>query len=514
PPPPDEIDITLTTFAFTPKITDALITRDTVQVGVIQPAQMMVKVELPDAGFPKEHNPGVSVKVNVNRVPVVSTPGTTVKVEPNTGFGPESGSLTKFVKDGGSEWFAFPLTPLTTVNGGTVWLRPTIGNDLTSCVNPFVATPVHNFDRPLTVQPPVKVTMTGPAAVCKGKESEFTVRAENLSPLGELVLSIRSGGGGRATFSNGLTDLTLSGAQLSSGLPVTIRIKGTAPSSFENDMILQAQVRDAGLYTPAPVDKQFSVADSIVTKEVMIIAWINPDAPDLKATVDNTTGVSLELITALNNPLGCGSTLRDWKNGIPTHLVDSNGNIIEANRRYANAWLIRKGGNQKPPTDLRGLKSDGFARKTEEYKLFARLQIEMCALNGKLIGFPTILKRDAGVGETPEPCTGLGIIALDGEYAPDNNTFTPQSDVRIGLLNRGRIGSDGQKVHVTVNRRIAPHIWSNIIFSVLRNDGSYDEVSTEMYPTYWIYVDGLFIEEITQKELEDFIQQKGIPIPN
>jgi hypothetical protein len=161
-----------------------------------------------------------------------------------------------------------------------------------------------------------------------------------------------------------------------------------------------------------------------------------------------------------------------------------------------------------------GVSADQFARQTEEYKLFARFQIEMCVLNGKLIGFPTILKRDAGVGETPEPCTGYGIIAPDGEYAPDNNTFTPRSDVRIGLLNRGRIGSDGQKAFVTINRRITPHIWSNIIFSALRSDGSYDETLTEMYPTYWVYVDGLFVKEITQKELEDFIQQKGIPIPN
>jgi hypothetical protein len=285
-----------------------------------------------------------------------------------------------------------------------------------------------------------------------------------------------------------------------------VTVVGGTPSSALNDIKLKAEVIEIS-NPPAPVQKPFTVADTIITKDVIVVAWVDAATQTL-----STVGVSPGLINALDSLSGCPTTLNEWKNGNPIYLTDLLGRRIEANRRYANAWLINHSGNQPPPTDLTGSKADDFADDTGKYRLFARFQIEMCVLNGKRVGSTRTVKQVANIGETPAPCTAI-FWDPDGEYAPDNNSITPLDDVRIGLLNRGRIGKDGQAVNATINCRTTPYIWSNIIFSALKTDGTYDEVrKEETFPTYWIYVDGRRVGEFKQKDVEEFIKL-GTSIP-
>ncbi len=402
----------------------------------------------------------------------------------------------------------FPVSAATCQGATLATYKATIPLDQGIRVSPPAMSDTASLS--VSAMPAIKLTLSGPGAVCEGREAEFAVEATNLPAAGvgvDLSIMNSPSGPGRARFRNGLTTLSLNNMEFLFGL-ARFHIIGVTPSAVENDMTLRAELRGA-TNPPAPTDRKFSVADSIVTKDVIVVGWVDGQAQQI-----DEVGVSPGLIGSLNSAFGCVTTLLQWSQGVPVYVLDSRtGERSEPNRRYANAWLIRNSGNPTPVAELTGPAVDAFTSNKKNYRLFARFLIEMCVLNGQLIAFPTILKRQALVGDTPEPCSGRQFYGADGEYAPDNDSFSPQDSVRTGLLNRGRIGEKGQAANATINRRTTPYVWSKIIFSALKADGSYDDVPRELFPTYSIYVDGKKVPpDFKQSDVELFIRL-GAPTP-
>jgi hypothetical protein len=207
------------------------------------------------------------------------------------------------------------------------------------------------------------VSTEGPDAVCEGKEAKFLIQAERFPSITAKVrLSFVTTGAGRATFKGGSTVMTLFYTDLILG-SAEVTVVGGTPSSSLNDISLKAEIIEM-TNPPPPIRKVFTVADSIITKDVAVVTWINGDAITLP-----TAGVSQQLIDELNSPNFRCLLLFDWYTGNPRHLLDQNGNTIEPNRRYANAWLLKNSANQPPPGTL----DDAFINNTVKYTRLGRL---------------------------------------------------------------------------------------------------------------------------------------------
>jgi hypothetical protein len=141
------------------------------------------------------------------------------------------------------------------------------GSHFLTCPMPFLPAHALRLYR-------IVLTLSGPDAVYEGKGSTFYVQTKNFPPLlGRVRLSFVTTGAGRATFQGGSTEHILNNSDLILGIPVPVVVVGGTISSTVNDIKLKAEMIEYS-GPPPPAQKPFTVADSIVTKDVIVVAWV------------------------------------------------------------------------------------------------------------------------------------------------------------------------------------------------------------------------------------------------
>jgi hypothetical protein len=220
------------------------------------------------------------------------------------------------------------------------------------------------------------------------------------------------------------------------------------------------------------------------TADVVVIAWVNPNAIDLP------DGANSALRGALNSPL-CSGLVLQWVAQAPDLLYS------DADRAYANAFLVKYSGNAEPPASI----NPDTILAGGNFRLFNRFKVQFSVSNG-VITNPWYLQSVSSVGSTPDPC-GL-LPSLPGDAHPSNGAGVTASGTSAYQLTEGRVGLGGRLVNLTINGRTTPWIWSVIRFNA---SGFLDATDAALFPTYYVYRNGQRIQTLSQTTLSIFIQK-------
>ncbi len=252
------------------------------------------------------------------------------------------------------------------------------------------------------------------------------------------------------------------------------------------------------------------------TDDVIILAFVNGD------DISYPSGADSALVNALNLKVSCGPLLSAWILGTP-ELLDQGTSLAEANREYANAFLLKNSSNQIPGNFI----NPAEILANGDFRLYNELKVEFDSTDGKTIvpDSDNILNSFVSVGSTPDPC---GILDPAPPDVSENNGKNGLTYSQSGFFQicEGQIDALGQDINQTVNQMSTPWIWSVLKFNAdgtfvpnffINNDsGSYS--NTQIFPTYYIYVNNSLIKEIPQSPPDSFIalsssSQLGLPIP-
>ncbi|MEO0248606.1 MAG: hypothetical protein ABIN58_03475, partial [candidate division WOR-3 bacterium] len=235
PLPPDEDEITLVTYAFSPQITRVEISPGEMDSDE-PPATMKVFVKIPLAGSATAgmQNPGLNVTVSAARVvgdpAFPSNPLTEIFINP--GNNPLVASQTKFVPEGEDEVeFDFLLDPDDTTDEGDVWFEGRIGNDLASCALPFVAADPSFTKRKLKSKIPkprahIETTVFDPTEVTTGTPSNLVVTVHHGVRMEGKEIPVQ------VALQSGNPCLKTPSLELKAQVPATRRTAGTVPVTF------------------------------------------------------------------------------------------------------------------------------------------------------------------------------------------------------------------------------------------------------------------------------------------
>lgn len=223
----------------------------------------------------------------------------------------------------------------------------------------------------------------------------------------------------------------------------------------------------------------------MTTDDVVVIAWVNANAIDLPSRA------SLTLIGALNLTETCVPLVASWALGATEGLGS------DADRAYANAFLVKNSGNAEPPNSSI---NPIAIQLGGDFRLFNRFQVRFSVSNG-LITDPQYIQFVSQVGSTPNPCTRF-LPSLSGEAHPSNGASGVVFGRTVYQLTEGRIGSAGQAVSETINGRKVPWIWSVIKFD---KSGFPDATDHAVFPTYYVYKNGQLIQIFPQGALSTFV---------
>ncbi len=222
---------------------------------------------------------------------------------------------------------------------------------------------------------------------------------------------------------------------------------------------------------------QANVHAPLNAPEITVIAWINPNAPDL---VSLPCCGNQQLVTALNSsPGSCAGVVFYWSVFPKQPLYISS----QGDKDYANAWLMANSANTAPPPTI-----DPSAQYSGgNYRLFNDFG------NGK---------GAYNLGITPDPCK-TGIVpgwAAKGQPSQYTGPGTSASGMPFQLV-EGRIGSVGQAGSYTINGRTVPWVWSVIEFDSSGNPTYSDHA---MFPTYSVYNNGSLVATYPQSSTASF----------
>ena len=219
--------------------------------------------------------------------------------------------------------------------------------------------------------------------------------------------------------------------------------------------------------------------------EVTIVGWVDGNAPDIVDAV-NTGPTTPALKSNLTGGFySCTNELLNWYEGNPVDLVTAQ------DRAYANAWALQNSANPLPPDNI-----DPKA----EYN----------SGNWRLFNDFGVGKSTVAVGTTPFPCFGGTATWFDpaGESNANMGASNTTAAGNTYLLAEGRVGKAGQKINSTVNNLDTPWIWSVIEF-----DPSGMQISNSsglsVFPTFDVYVNGVWQNEIKQHSAQFFIDLGG-----
>ena len=295
------------------------------------------------------------------------------------------------------------------------------------------------------------------------------------------------GGGGVGTYSWSSSDLTVAdnppagqSSSVTGSTPgtTTISVTFTAPNG-------QSATADVDVAVP--------------TKDITVIAWIDPDPVDLATLESQATPL---LVGNLNTIVTCSFQLAEWQVGKRTNIN------TDIDRQYANAFLLINSANSQPPNviDADAIEAAG------DFRAFNRFKVSFKTDSGQIVGTPNIINSSALIGATPDPC---GFFPpLSAEAHPSNGSSgVTTSATGTFQLNEGRIGFAGQAVDRTLNDcnqpvcsstvgQTTPYIWSVIRFD---SQGNLSPLDHQMFPTYFVYENGNLISQFPQGDLETFI---------
>lgn len=226
-------------------------------------------------------------------------------------------------------------------------------------------------------------------------------------------------------------------------------------------------------------------AAPVTTDDVVVIGWVNSNAINLPGVAN------FGLIADLNITETCLSTLFFWSQGVAIDLSS------DADRAYANAFLVKNSGNAEPPNSSI---NPTAIQLGGDFRLFNRFQVRFSVSNAQITN-PQYQQFVSQVGSTPNPCTRL-LPSVSGEAHPFNGSRGVIFGARIYQLNEGRIGGTGQAVNGTINGRTTPWIWSVIKFD---RSGFPDASDVAIFPTYYVYKNGRLIQTFPQHPLSEFI---------
>ena len=258
------------------------------------------------------------------------------------------------------------------------------------------------------------------------------------------------------------------------------------------------------------------------TKEVTVIGWINGKAVDFP----DLTTVSGALFEAVTSQIACPAVLAALNVG-DRHPLQFGGGTEAENEQFMNAFLISQSANQEPPHTL-----DRSVLATGDFRAFNRTQAVIEPIGNQVLAaqfFNTIAEN----GDTPDAChspilTGLGNYIISGgkmlqsEAHPANGAKgVTQDRLHAYHLVEARIGPEGQAVNRTINAcftkdtatgfcinppgDVTPWIWALTRFDAT---GQYT-VDHQIFPTYYIYENGTFVNAIPQSKLTDFVSKDG-----
>jgi hypothetical protein len=222
----------------------------------------------------------------------------------------------------------------------------------------------------------------------------------------------------------------------------------------------------------------------VTTDDVAVVAWVDADAVGLPS------GANQDLVDNLNSPF-CTLVVTAWAGGFPLHLTGS-----DADKAYANAFLVKNSGNPEPPLSL-----DPTAFLAGgNFRLFNRFKAKFSP-SGPLITSLIPLQSKSEVGKTPDPC---GVVPpVSGESHVFNGAKgVTTSGMGAYQLSEGRIGAAGQAVNLTVNGLSTPWIWSVIRFDAMGNLNAFDHA---IFPRYYVYRNGNLILDFPQSALSAFV---------
>lgn len=242
-------------------------------------------------------------------------------------------------------------------------------------------------------------------------------------------------------------------------------------------------------------------AKVIPTDDVTIVGWVD-GAP---ITTD-ITDVSFLLSFNLASPGGCSFTLGEWAQGRRAFVDPQN----PADLPFANAFLLKNTANAAPPTAI----NPDNVMAAGDYRLFSRLQVAYRVKDGAVIGTPVFVKSNAVVGATIDPCGVVPAVAGDA-HALNADKDKTESASGIFQVNQGRIGPLGRAIDTTLNDfggtigTTTPWIWNVVKFGLNGNlvfpfsIGS--KSNTQIFPTYWVYKNGVRTTTIPQSPLQPFV---------
>jgi hypothetical protein len=240
----------------------------------------------------------------------------------------------------------------------------------------------------------------------------------------------------------------------------------------------------------------------IFTKEITVVGWIDKNA----ISIPDVAAVNPDLVNSLQDQ--CALTVISYREGNRVFIQN------DTDRQYANAFLIGNSNNTSPPQQL----DTSFLNKGD-FRAFNRIQSAFLSLNGQILG-PQYFDLGEVLGNTVDSCHSAltPAFALKSEPHPDNGKKgLTAAKLTVFHLNEGRVGSDGQKINMTINyctqlnafdlcvgdtSATVPYIYSVIQFD---STGNYT-IDHQIFPMYSIYENGKLVNVDHQHPLEEFIK--------
>jgi hypothetical protein len=286
--------------------------------------------------------------------------------------------------------------------------------------------------------------------------------------------------------------------QWSTDRPDAVSFQGSTSGSSVVIKALKAnQPKVKVKYTcPSGATSEDEVKVMGMTQDVVVVAWVDagPPAADL-AVLSNQADFLIKI--DLSNPVTCNLAAGSWLLGIPVDLLSN------ADRQYANAFLLTNSGNSRPPATI----DPDVIGDAGDYRMWNRLQV---SIDDTVPRVDFIQQPTPRIGNTPNPCGGSGYLPGVPAYgAPEvhpNNWADGLTPSRTGVfqLSEGRLGSDGQTINQTINGHSTPWIWSVIRFD-LKGDLVPADIDHQIFPTYYVYADGQLIHAYPQSPAAIFI---------
>ncbi|MCA2962616.1 MAG: hypothetical protein INH40_01775 [Acidobacteriaceae bacterium] len=381
---------------------------------------------------------------------------------------------------------------------------------------------------------------TGPAAVTFSRSIPLQIRAaapsctsakidlqssglsvsNTFSGYSSLVLNsvVQSPGGTYTWTSSNPAAFSVAGLSQGRGLS-SVRVNVNAPGKAT---LKVAYRLDCGLYGEDSIDL-------VLTKDITVFGWINPDAITLP------TGANPKLVDDLNTLSRCLATLLAWgdagKNGgLPTpppgfdpifHVT------ADVDRRYASAFLVKNSGNSDPGSNItRWVIEAAFdvgGQGKFAHRAYNRFQAFFVVRGGRIQPNISKLQDRADAGYTPNPCLSRVAqlaqpIALSVQ-APELDRLNGITGISaagdfVYHINQSRVGATGQAGDTYLNDRTSnltygvpgnttPWTWSVIQFDSSGNLRI--PLTAQVFPTYYFFEDDTRIAVRPQSVLEPFI---------